>query len=201
MTWQYTIYLDMDDVLTDFSGCLAQTMNDYYKVVKYAERKCIDLPFKKLILEARESVGNRKFVRNDMIYDLATLEVHKFSKWFLTNNECFWINLSSFFRIHKLFKFAQHEFLGCYFLTSPTDEASKIGKMKWLQKTFEYIESSALATKVIFEKDKWKYAKDDTILIDDSIKNVNLFKEHGGIAIQHKNISKTIRNLKEILYK
>ena len=55
--------------------------------------------------------------------------------------------------------------------------------------------------KVICDKDKWKYATPYRILIDDTATKTIPWEEHGGIAILHTNVSKTIKQLKKLGFK
>ena len=87
-------------------------------------------------------------------------------------------------------------------LTSPMDQnghaASIIGKQKWIKREL----GLDINDRVIFSHDKYEYAIRGGvigILIDDYDKNINLFKEHGGITIHHQNeISTTLLSLEEI---
>tara|TARA_Y100000310_G_scaffold123587_1_gene122347 strand:- start:7264 stop:7776 length:513 start_codon:yes stop_codon:yes gene_type:complete len=51
----------------------------------------------------------------------------------------------------------------------------------------------------IFEKDKYKYAQDNHILIDDTKKKIDAWVEHGGIGILHTSADKTIEELRNLL--
>ena len=87
-------------------------------------------------------------------------------------------------------------------LTSPMDQngykGSIKGKEKWIKRHLELDTSK----RVIYSHDKYKYATKGgipTVLIDDYDKNVQLFKEHGGIVIHHQgNLSETLKALEGI---
>lgn len=49
------------------------------------------------------------------------------------------------------------------------------------------------------QADKFKYAAPTSILIDDYDKNIDAWREHGGIAIKHTSAAKTIRELERLL--
>lgn len=67
-----------------------------------------------------------------------------------------------------------------YILSTPTSHKDCIsGKLEWLDKHLKFMPRD----RIIFEKEKWKYANPTSILIDDSDKNVNEFRQHGGYAI------------------
>ena len=78
-------------------------------------------------------------------------------------------------------------------LSAPThDPTSKSGKIKWIKRelgsNIEYI----------LEWDKYKYAKPNHILIDDSESKITPWKEHGGIGILHTSARDTIEQLLEL---
>lgn len=54
---------------------------------------------------------------------------------------------------------------------------------------------------VICDQDKWKYATQYGVLIDDMAKNIIPWEEHGGIGIQHSDTSSTIKKLKKLGFK
>lgn len=55
--------------------------------------------------------------------------------------------------------------------------------------------------KVICDPDKWKYATQYGILIDDTEKKIIPWEEHGGIGILHTNAASTIKRLKKMGFK
>ena len=79
-------------------------------------------------------------------------------------------------------------------LTTPTkSKASKEGKEIWIRRE--------LGPKVpfIFEKDKYKYADINSILIDDYEKKIKPWVEQGdGIGILHHSAEETIKQLKQL---
>lgn len=52
--------------------------------------------------------------------------------------------------------------------------------------------------KIIFEKDKFKHASTNYILIDDFKNKIKKWNEEGGIGILHRNTKDTINKLKEL---
>ena len=52
------------------------------------------------------------------------------------------------------------------------------GKLLWLEKHFGFN-----SNQVIFTKDKWRLANEDSILIDDNEENTRLFLQHGGSTV------------------
>lgn len=78
-------------------------------------------------------------------------------------------------------------------LSAPTKEQSSIdGKKEWLKKHLPNIP-------YILESEKQIYADEDSILIDDRIKNIRKWREKGGIGILHKNAEDTISQLEKIM--
>lgn len=79
-------------------------------------------------------------------------------------------------------------------LSAPSqDPQSTLGKKIWLKKHLpnaKYI--------LVPAKDKQLYAKPNHILIDDWDRNINQWKDSGGIPILHKSTTDTIKQLKKL---
>jgi len=74
---------------------------------------------------------------------------------------------------------------------SRTDvEVCKTGKIIWCKRNL------GPRVQVILEKQKYKYANPNSILIDDREKNTVPWEQHGGIAILHTSADDTIKKLK-----
>lgn len=71
---------------------------------------------------------------------------------------------------------------------------SKTGKIIWCKNNL------GPNVQVILEDNKFKYAGQGKILIDDLEKNIIPWKEHGGIGILHKSTSDTIQRLHKIIH-
>jgi 5'(3')-deoxyribonucleotidase len=89
----------------------------------------------------------------------------------------------------KLIEIIEHYAGGYCILSSPLSfdrEGSIKGKKEWLTKNI----TKNKPEKVIFEHDKFKYAKQDdgtpNVLIDDYGKNINAWNNAGGIAIKYQ---------------
>ena len=110
----------------------------------------------------------------------------------------FWPNLDWMPGGKKLYQFiARYDpyVLSAY---SGRDPASKNGKMKWLNKHTKFSKSNI---NLVRRADKQKFAMTDgkpNILIDDYLKNINQWEAKGGIGIHHKNVSKTLAELKRL---
>jgi len=78
-------------------------------------------------------------------------------------------------------------------LTAPSrDPSSKTGKRLWLKEHLPGIP-------YIIELKKYKYADKNSILIDDREKNIKKWKKAGGIAIHHKSLTDTLKELNKIM--
>jgi hypothetical protein len=78
-------------------------------------------------------------------------------------------------------------------LSAPTtDPDSKSGKIKWIKREL------GSNIKYILDKDKFKYATPNSILIDDSLSKLVPWKEHGGIPIFHTSFENTIKQIKKL---
>jgi hypothetical protein len=68
------------------------------------------------------------------------------------------------------------------------------GKIEWVKKNL----STDTEIIVCHRREKKNYSKIGNILIDDNEKNINEWKDYGGIGILHTNSKKTIGDLNEI---
>lgn len=73
-------------------------------------------------------------------------------------------------------------------------EYAKKGKEIWIDENIGNIKVNH-----IYGILKYTYVKNNDILIDDSERNCNSWKEAGGIAILHKNVDDTIKILKKLI--
>jgi hypothetical protein len=71
-------------------------------------------------------------------------------------------------------------------------ETCKTGKIIWCKRNL------GPNVQVILEKQKYKYAAENHILIDDLEKNTIPWEQHGGISILHTSTDDTIKRLKEL---
>ena len=79
-------------------------------------------------------------------------------------------------------------------LTAPSKgEACPKGKKIWTEREL------GGEIPVIIERDKYKYAEPNNILIDDTKQKIDDWIDAGGIGIWHKNTRDTIKQLEEIL--
>jgi len=80
-------------------------------------------------------------------------------------------------------------------LSHATDQGAIDGKLTWLKNN----NITAKPNLVPRREDKAKYAKSDTILIDDKPNTIDEFNKAGGIGILHTDAVSTINKMKEIL--
>ncbi|MBD3260457.1 MAG: AAA family ATPase [Candidatus Altiarchaeales archaeon] len=80
-------------------------------------------------------------------------------------------------------------------LTSPSrHDSSREGKKKWIKKNIP-------GTPFVVERDKYKYAEPDAVLIDDRKKNIDAWEKAGGKGILHKSAPSTIQKLHSMVTK
>lgn len=193
---KYTIYLDMDSVIVDFVSMALIKMN---------------LPSNlktKLAKKALKKINKNQFETQDLIFDTAPKETKNYLLSLVKNSIYLWANLPWMNDGKELYRFLIKNHKQMNFnikiLTSPIDKECEIGKLLWIMNNItnkfskEY-KFNFLLNDVIFEKDKWIYAHPNSILIDDSQKNIEKFIEHQGIGILHINSNQTIKELKSIL--
>ena len=76
------------------------------------------------------------------------------------------------------------------------DKAVVAGKKAWVKK---HLRPSPSKVNIVQRRDKKNFARPNSVLIDDHIKNVKEWKSAGGIGILHKSTSNTIKQLKQLL--
>ena len=95
-------------------------------------------------------------------------------------------------------------------LTSPSaDPTCKTGKMKWLKRELDLGQDFYTSNpdkwkphyRIIIQKHKHKFVRNgkNDILIDDTQKKIDAWREAGGTAILHTSTENTLNTLKEIL--
>lgn len=76
-------------------------------------------------------------------------------------------------------------------------QASEIGKRDWLASNLGW----EVAKKAIFERNKWKWANyghQPAVLIDDTPKKIDAFKQAGGIGLLYTDLNSVMPQLKQI---
>ena len=127
---------------------------------------------------------------------------NKETRWkAVTQVKGFWANLDWLPNSKRLYqtisKYNPH-ILSAYTGRDPT---SKNGKMKWLKKNTKIKRGNI---HLVLRAQKKDYATSDekpNVLIDDYIKNIKEWESAGGIGILHKDVGKTINELKRLGFK
>lgn len=115
----------------------------------------------------------------------------EFNKLLLTTPESYWANMNWLTGGYDVWKFIKK--YDPTILSSPVETpACKIGKRKWCA---SHLGSSV---PVILFKDKFKYATQYSILIDDYTNKISAWTAAGGIGILHTSAGSTISQLQKI---
>ena len=119
-----------------------------------------------------------------------------------TEGEKFWENLKWIDEGKKLYKYLYKYCLGhdinLCILSSIGNEKGRNGKKTWIKNNLKINPLNIYF--VVHGADKAKYAVENSVLIDDYGKNVDIFIRSGGNAIKFKNDAKEVINkLEEIL--
>jgi hypothetical protein len=113
----------------------------------------------------------------------------------------FWANLEWMKDSKKLYQFIARYNPKILSASSKRDVNSRPGKLKWLSKNTKIKRGD---TNLVQRAEKQKFATTDgkpNILIDDYKKNIIEWEAKGGIGVHHKNVSKTIGELKRLGFK
>ena len=182
---EYIIYCDMDGTICSFAGPALERMN-YYRIHQFELspkqrkllKKCGNIEEFKLEHILPWDKKNNKYV--DYMFSLIRKDIS------------FWEHLPWIEESKELWNYIKQ--YNPYILTGPLDEASEEGKKRWCER-----ELGISRDRVIVTQDKFKYAKENTILIDDFLSYLQPFRDNGGIGILHRNTKHTIKQLKIIL--
>ena len=130
------------------------------------------------------------------------VQTNKDERWNKINQtKGFWVNLEWMPGAKRLYQFIEKYDPYVLSAYSGRDPSSKNGKMKWLAKNTNWKKSHI---NLVVRSHKQKYATTDgkpNVLIDDYKKNIVEWESKGGIGIHHTEVSKTIANLKRLVYK
>lgn len=177
----HTLFCDMDGVLVDFTNPAVTACNKAWK-----EGRISDSLSRRLEKELQ-----RNYVwAGDMEY-AGPPSIHILINVVLKNDYDFWATLPFMTDGRKLWSAIKDR---ATILSKPMlGEGCVKGKIKWIQ------ENLALPSdRIILERKKDKYAVTSdmpNLLIDDYDKNVSAFRAAGGLAILHRNIKTTLREL------
>jgi len=189
----YTIYCDMDGVLVDFENGVVKAINE--ELSKKEPKK------PKKVKKIYDEIGYRSITINDIkkFTDTSVKSVRNYMYALVQDDVNFWAKLEWAEGGQDLWNYIKK--FNPYILTAPMDKlgesGSADGKILWVQKHL----GKEFADRVIFEHDKWKYARDGdnpNILIDDFESKIKPWKKAKGIGIHHLNTKTTKDILQDI---
>jgi len=190
----YTIYLDMDGVIVNMASILATET----KKILSTQNKYSDKFFKKHVFDLNQITPaylQHLFVKKDLGFDLTRSEkdLKNITYKPLSKNRKLWATLPPYQGAENFVSFLLENFK-VNILSSPVDEESIKGKQDWIQRNFPLV-----FERCIFETEKYIHAEPNGILIDDRPKNIRLWREAGGIGIQHINFENTLEQIQQYL--
>jgi len=190
----YQIYCDMDGVLVDLLGGIAEEIG----------LRDMESEIRAAAIQALESGEMwRDLVKKDKEYpelSLGTKEIFKI----ISHDVDFWASLPTMQDAQDLWGFISSLEPAPYILSAPWDEESRKGKILWLSGMAQNLNPMPPKDKIILTHNKHKYAMNQetgmpNILIDDMDKYTDPWIAAGGIAIKHISASNTIEELKKWL--
>lgn len=154
----FRIFLDVDGILADFVG-----------------RACECHGLENIYLD-------KKNEGHHVMHKQMGITADEF--WTPLKGSGFWKDLDVLEEGVKVLRFLEENFgtKNIFFLSKPAlDIGYFTGRYEWIHKNFpEYIHRTFL------HKDKFIFASDSSILIDDSIENCEVFIENGGVAFLYQ---------------
>jgi len=205
------IYLDCDGVLCDFSKQYAKYLanDNLWKSVLNNKKLVSQRKLDNLGIDREEFNRRATEIRNDAlskngdeIYDTlktrCKTELTSNPAWSLIiyGGEDFWSTMDWMPGGQELVKFVFGLGIPTEILTAGQGPETAKGKQKWLQThglgdlKFNIVRTG---------KDKWEYAEEDYLLIDDMEENIVLFKRAGGRGVIHKNTSDSIKQIQRLI--
>tara|TARA_B100000287_G_scaffold256672_1_gene241281 strand:- start:280 stop:921 length:642 start_codon:yes stop_codon:yes gene_type:complete len=184
------IYCDMDGVLVDFEQGVVDQINDDLSMLEARG----DSKKLKALRAALESAGREYVTLDDLRGKSTAVEaVRKYMYARVGDDENFWANLPWMPNGKRLWDaIASHN---PQILTSPMQEGSERGKQIWIENNLK-----PLPKQIHMSHEKYKWANESSVLIDDWDKNIIPWDQSGGIAIKHSDadIDKTLKKLAEL---
>ena len=176
---EYQIYCDMDGVLVDFELGVVE-----YITAALAEGRAEELKAK---------IGRDYITGDDLAGPTKNNDIRKYMYKELQHSAEFWENLPWLLNGQRLWAaLAPHN---PNILTTPMGYGSEIGKQAWIDKNL-----NPPPKNVFMSREKYLWANNKSILIDDFTKNTIPWEESGGIALLYKDseIEKTLSRLREL---
>ena len=190
----YQIYCDMDCVLVDLLGGIAEAIGfeDMEPNIRSAAIQA---------LESGELWSD--LIKKEKEYPelgMGTREIFKV----ITQDVDFWANLPAMQDAQQLWSFLNSLNPEPYILSAPWDEESRKGKVLWLSGLAGNLNPLPPKDRIILTHEKHKYAMNPetgkpNILIDDMDKYVDPWVAAGGIAIKHTSTNTTLQELEKWL--
>ena len=183
----YQIFCDMDGVLVDLVGGVNKALYE-------DAPECASDNYVKAQTIARQKLNGETLESKhlDKTSDEFVKEARTFLYKVLMDNRRFWMNLEWLPGGKELWGYIEK--YDPIILSKPTDLQAVIGKKKWVK---DHI--GLPKERVQIRYDKSPYAKHEGkigILNDDFESNTSKFSAAGGLTILHKDIHKTIKELK-----
>lgn len=211
---KYSIYCDMDGVLTNFAKPMLDILNtmlityNFYNFLGKDRRlneqlerishgsQIIHNDFLTLIRDVKADIGDQPIVLNHIKSPpIGTPSAIKLMVAVMCKNTNFWADLPWKMNGQKLWGFVSK--YNPAILSRPQDEFSIKGKLIWLSQRL-----NPPPAKIILETNKYIYANPASILIDDYEVNIALWEQHGGIGVfyDEKNITSVINTLETFFH-
>jgi len=190
----YQVYCDMDGVLVDLLGGIAEAIG----------LKDIEPNIRAAAIQALESGEMwRDLIKKEKEHpelSMGTKEIFKI----ISRDADFWASLPAMQDAQQLWDYISPLNPGPYILSAPWDEESRQGKLLWLSGMANNLNPMPAKDKIILTHNKHAYAMNPktgkpNILIDDMDKYLDPWAAAGGIAIRHTSASETIRELEKWL--
>lgn len=198
------IYCDMDGVLVDFEKPAVDRINQAL-VDDHLPGK-----LKKLADEIKEELDREYITLVDFKETIGTEvnnNIRKLMQELLEDDEEWWANLPWLEEGKKLWAVLSRIDKFPAILTTPMDQRGKKGslrgKERWVRDNLKLHTNIVADIRVVFSHNKYEYALGDygeeTVLIDDFIKNIKKFDNAGGFAVHHIGSTRdTLDTLEEI---
>lgn len=212
--FNFEIALDMDGVLCDFGLQFKKYLsNDVLFKNIVTRRKAISNKKLEQLGISKEQFVKRAFEIRKSVLSSDSNDIYESFKqetkkqllvslaWPIVahGRETFWATMEWMSGGKELVKYIQSTNLHTFILTAGStsnSDACATGKQQWLQKN----KLGNLDFNIVSKgTEKYAYADEGIILIDDMKKNVDLFVEAGGMGIVHSNTPTTIETLGKII--
>jgi len=207
INFPFQIYCDLDGVLVDFEkGVVEQVNVDLANPLDVADK--YRKKFDKMERILKEQVTDRNHWRYELKITFEDFDkespnhvkaVRNYMYARFSDDLEFWSNLKWMEDGRELWSYVKRLEPEVLILTAPmSGEGSHEGKIRWVKKNL-----GLERERIFLSHEKWQMAVDEAtgaqnVLIDDTPKKVNPFREAGGIAILHTSAVNSITALEKI---